>query len=299
MQAYHSFWSKPNRGRHYGRVEVPDFELFALVLSALKWQQLNGTIGMITDSAGAEFFAANGLEDLWSTPIAVTLDSIDSGIDPFLFWAAGKLHALASAPCACVMLDTDMIVWKDVSGLLGQDVVTAHPEPLLSPVYPAPEIFRVKPEYTFPSEWDFSAAPANTAFLYMPNEELRDYYVESAFAFIGALDGGGIDPTVTMCFAEQRVLPMCVKAKGGQLKHLFSEQEMYSQQFITHLWGNKQVMERNRSERDLFCTRCATRILVEFPQWAQRLQASPVLRPFLQRSSSSWRLRAARPAETD
>lgn len=266
MQAFHSFWSKPNRIKNDDCIEMPDYELLVLMLSALKWKQLNGMIKMITDSAGAAFFTQNGLENLWSEPIDTSLDSIGNGIDPFLFWAAGKLYALNQVPCPCVMLDTDMIIWQDIGGLFQQDVIAAHIESLSSPVYPQPDVFQIRSGYTFPQEWDFSIEPANTAFLYMPESALRDCYVKAAFKFMDAVEKADVDPAISMCFAEQRILPMCVAAQNGRIAFLLDGREMHHQQLVTHLWGYKKVLSESSVERDRFCVKCIKRILLEFPE---------------------------------
>lgn len=267
MQAFHSFWSKPGRIKNDGCVEIPDYEFLVLMLSALKWKQLNGSIKMITDAAGAEFFAANGLEHLWSDPIDTSLDDISSDIDPFLFWAAGKLYALSKMPCPCVMLDTDMIIWQNISNLFRQNVIAAHAESLSSPVYPEPDVFQMKAGYVFPNEWDFSVEPINTAFLYMPEADLRDCYVQSAFSFMNSLERADVNPAISMCFAEQRILPMCIEAKRGHVTYLLDNREMFSQRLVTHLWGHKRVLAESSVERDIFCVKCVKRILQEFPEW--------------------------------
>lgn len=267
MQAFHSFWSKPNCIKNDGHIEIPDYELLVLILSALKWKQLNGPIKMITDSAGAAFFAANGLENLWSEPIDTCLDGLDSNVDPFLFWAAGKLYAMKRVPCPCVMLDTDMIIWQNIGNLFQQDVIAAHAESLSSPVYPKPDVFCVRTGYEFPREWDFSVQPANTAFLYIPESSLRDYYATSAFEFMTSVEQSNVNPVVSMCFAEQRILPMCVAAKKGHVTYLLDNQELYRQQIATHIWGHKKILSETPIERDLFCVKCIKRILWEFPEW--------------------------------
>ena len=267
MQAFHSFWSAPHCMKNNHHIEIPDYELLVLMLSALKWKQLNGPIKMITDSAGAAFFVENGLENLWSEPMDTSLDGLDGSIDPFLFWAAGKLYALERVSCPCVMLDTDMIIWKDINDLLQQDTVAAHAESLSGAVYPDTDVFQMRQGYIFPREWDFSVDPVNTAFLYIRDPDLKDYYVKSAFAFMGALERADVNPVISMCFAEQRILPMCVAARSGHMAYLLNAQNMYQQQLVTHLWGYKRVLSKSQAERDLFCAKCIKRILLEYPEW--------------------------------
>lgn len=274
MRAFHSFWSKPNRARNGGSVVIPDYELLTLMLSALEWRKLNGPIGLVTDSEGAAYFERAGLGSLWSEPIDTALDGIDPGLDPRLFWAAGKLEALRRADAPCVMLDTDMILWADVGRLLSDAAVAAHREELNPAVYPDPAAFSLDAGYAFPSEWDFTLPAANTAFLYLPENGLKEYYVDSAFDFMRALRDSGVDPTVSMCFAEQRILPMCARARGVGLRTLLDYHSLDDQAFVTHLWGHKGELAASPERRIEYCLGCVLRLLSDFPEWEGALAAN-------------------------
>jgi len=281
MRAFHSYWSAPNRGRHGGEIVIPDYELLTMMLSALKWRQLNGPIQMVTDSAGAAFFERAGLTGLW--PISAALDDLDGTTDPFRFWAAGKLRALRTMDAPCVMLDTDMIVWSDVSPSLTNAAVAAHREPLDPVVYPNPAAaFTLAENYAFPPEWDFSLPAANTAFLYLPAGPLKDDYVDAAFAFMRALRNDAIDPTVSMCFAEQRILPMCAAAHGVPLRTLLDVNALNDQECITHLWGHKNELAASPERRVAYCLRCVLRILRDFPEWESVLAANAQTAPYIE-----------------
>ncbi len=268
MRAFHAFWSAPNRARNGGEIAVPDYELLTLMLSALEWRRSNGPIRLVTDSAGAAFFERAGLAGLWGGPIDTALDGMDAALDPSLFWAAGKLEALRCTGAPCVMLDADMIVWKDLSPLLGENVVAAHRETLDPAVYPDPaEAFRLDPGYAFPPEWDFTLPAANTAFLYLPGEGLKEYYVNSAFRFMRALRNADAGPVVSMCFAEQRLLPMCAHARGVGLDTLLDLRALDDQDFVTHLWGHKNELAASGERRIEYCLGCVLRLLTDFPEW--------------------------------
>lgn len=116
MQAFVSNWTRPYAVRCPGRpYQMTDFDLLTTVLSALVWRRENGSIRMITDDTGAQYYRSLGLTDLWDGGIFTYLNDIPSAIDPCTFWAAGKLYALAATPAPCVMLDTDFIVWHSLS----------------------------------------------------------------------------------------------------------------------------------------------------------------------------------------
>lgn len=282
VRAFHSFWSRPNRLRHQGRIDIPDYELLTLILSALQWRRLNGPIVMITDSDGADWLEANGLAALWSEPPDRALDAIGPEIDPFLFWAAGKLCALDRVDAPCVMLDTDMIIWEDIRPRLRETPVAAHREALNGDVYPDPRVFRLRPGYRFPADWDFGLDAANTAFLYLPDDALRRTYIREALAFMAALEPSDLHPTVTMCFAEQRILPMCARAMGTPLAWLLDDRALNAQTFVTHLWGYKNTLAASPEAREAFCRGCARRIALDDPAWAEPLRRHPRLGRYLE-----------------
>ena len=115
MQAFASNWTRPYAVRCPDRpYAMTDFDLLTTVLSALVWRRENGSIRMITDDTGAQYYRSLGLTDLWDGGIFTYLNDIPSSIDPCTFWAAGKLYALAATPAPCVMLE--QTACRDSSG---------------------------------------------------------------------------------------------------------------------------------------------------------------------------------------
>ena len=279
MEACNSFWSEPNRCRNRGEIRFPDFEQLTAILSALEWKRHSGPVRMLTDSAGAAYFREIGLSAFWDGIESVLAD-LAQRTDPYAFWAAGKLWALGAMPVSCVMLDTDLIVWENVVSRLTEDAVAAHPEPLNPRTYPEPSVFRLTEGYAFPEKWDFSLNAANTAFLFFRDRTLRDTYLEEAMEFMQHVRTDGSDPVQTMCFAEQRILPMCVGELGKTLGYLMKPEEILAQSFVTHTWGFKQVLRINRQARDAFCMRCVRRIHMDFPQEAELLRDCTDLREY-------------------
>ena len=281
MKAFHSFWSLPNRIRNGGVIRFPDYELLTMMLSALEWRRCNGPIRMLTDREGLAFFEQEGLSGLWSEPPEPLLDDIGGEFDPMFFWAAGKLFALRQVPAPCVMLDTDLILWKNVEGRLSDAAVAAHREDLYPQVYPDPSVFTLDDSYAFPSEWDFTLPAANTAFLYLPDDGFRTRYTDAAFSFMRALRSRDVSPVVTMCFAEQRLLPMCAASQGVRLDYLLDENALNDQSLATHLWGLKTVLPGSAEQRVAYCLSCIRRILSDFPEWEPVLSRNPQLYPYL------------------
>ena len=283
MKAFHAFWSAPNRLRSGGEIVIPDYEALTMMLSALKWRQKNGSIRMVTDSAGAAFFARAGWDGLWDDGIDTALDALDASFDARVFWAAGKLEALRRFEAPCVMLDTDLILWEEIGARCSGGVTVAHREALLPDVYPDPRTaFSLDPGYSFPPEWDFSLPAANTAFLYLPDDALRRRYAGEAFRFMAALRDHSVDPTVAMCFAEQRILPMCAAAEGFAVHSLLSAGALDDQSFATHLWGYKRTLSESPERRVEYCLACAARLLIDFPDWAGVLAENSQTRPYIE-----------------
>lgn len=269
MQAFHSNWTRPFFNKHVGEYYIEDFELLTTILSALKWQEYNGDIKMITDAVGAKYYCKLGLEKIWNLGIDDSLESkMDRSIDPATFWAAGKLYALEKQPAPCVMIDTDFIVWKPITKELETHQVTViHREELLPDVYPDKQQLMMSESYLYPEGWDWSQAACNTAFSFFNDETFKNYYVEEAIRFMkGAV---GTDPLVYMVFAEQRLLAMCAKEKNMQLYAFSNTHELFhsNQDRFTHIWGYKRYMRNNPKVREQFCKRCLARIVREYPSY--------------------------------
>ena len=237
MLAVHTFWSKPCRMKNYGDVIISDIEMLVLILSAIEWKKYNGKIIMMTDKEGYKYFEKNDILSIWEI-CRTDLEEIEH-IDAFSFWAAGKLYALNLVNKPCVMLDTDMIIWKRIDELLASDIVVAHKEEISDFVYPHPSTFEFKDnkEIIVPHKWDLSLPATNTAFLYIKDASFAKYYVEWAFKYMDALSTKNLSPVQSMCFVEQRLLPICAKEKNITVSTLLDVKKLEEQDFVTHLWG--------------------------------------------------------------
>ena len=286
MQAFVSNWTRPYAVRCPGRpYQMTDFDLLTTVLSALVWRRENGSIRMITDDTGAQYYRSLGLTDLWDGGIFTYLNDIPSAIDPCTFWAAGKLYALAATPAPCVMLDTDFIVWHSLSEHWHRPLAVIHREALNPAIYPAPSAFVLAPSYHFPTNWNWHEPACNTALTYFGNDTLRKTYVEQAMDFMQAARGR--DGLIYMVFAEQRLLAMCAQACGVPIHAFSTEQDLFqgNQRDFTHIWGFKQAMQEQPVLHELFCQKCAARIRKDFPIYANICQTIPQLQPYFQQYS--------------
>lgn len=283
MQAFVSNWTRPYAVRCPDRpYQMTDFDLLTTVLSALVWRRENGSIRMITDDTGAQYYRSLGLTDLWDGGIFTYLNDIPSAIDPCTFWAAGKLYALAATPAPCVMLDTDFIVWHSLSEHWHRPLAVIHREALNPAIYPAPSAFVLAPSYHFPTNWNWHEPACNTALTYFGNDTLRKTYVGQAMDFMQAARGR--DGLIYMVFAEQRLLAMCAQACGVPIHAFSTEQDLFqgNQHDFTHIWGFKQAMQEQPVLHELFCQKCAARIRKDFPIYANICQTIPQLQPYFQ-----------------
>lgn len=273
MRAFHIFSSAPFFAKNKGReLTIDKTEIYCTVLSALSWREKNGSIIMITDKKGEQLFRNIGITDIWDD-IDSSLEMDSEEIDPVMFWAGGKLIALQKYPAPCVMIDTDFIVWDKLQ--FDNKLIAAHEEYLNPSVYPDINTFDMD-NYTFPDGLDYSLPALNTAFLYMPDEDFKQYYTAQAITFMKRAKKGG-DYLTYMVFAEQRLLPMLCKKCGIEYKTLLDKDELFlPQNSYTHLWGAKQAMRDDKEQYDRFIASCIRRIEKSYPEYSyisQRIES--------------------------
>lgn len=259
------FFVKHKSGDYF----IEDFTLYNTVLSALMWRKLNGDIFMCTDSIGAEYYKKLGLEKVWNGVLDIIPDDME-GINPEMFWAAGKLIAMREMKGVFAMVDEDFIVWKKLS--LSETAVTAaHREDLMPDVYPEPNSFGA--DFPLLDRLDRSILPCNTAFLYIPDESFRQLYVSQAIAFMkGSVNCS--DYLCHMVFAEQRLLAMLCGLYGVEIETLLDKDRLFvAQDDYTHLWGAKQALRDNEEYHENFLERCRKRILSDFSEYSYVIEA--------------------------
>ena len=277
MHAIHSTWTKPRLVD--GKFRLDDFEILTTVLSALKWREKNGTITMVTDSVGYEFYKSRDLLGLWDD-ITIDLDNIPDTVDADMFWAAGKLFALKFFHAPVAVIDTDFIVWDRLAFDNLGDLTAIHSEELYSDVYPDIYQFKMKRGYIFNPAFDWRIKPLNTAFYVLKSEDLRNMYLDETEKFISYADNG--DALTYMVFAEQRLLPMCAHSLGIETKMFSTLEKLFcdGEKYFTHIWGMKQQMREDSSLRRDFCIRCVRRIKDDFSEYVPILQNIPELKDY-------------------
>ena len=273
MNAIHVNSTAPFFVRHPGaEYAVEDFGLYCEVISALQWRKMNGDIYMVTDSIAADYYRRLGIDKVWNG-ISEILPADCEGIDPEMFWAAGKLLALRDIPENAALVDEDLIVWNTLS-LSDTAVTCAHREYISPDIYPDPHLFGVR-GFSLLDRLDLSVLPCNTAFLYIPDSSLRLFYANQSIAFMKecSAEKSG-DRLCRMVFAEQRLLAMLCEMTGTPIESLLDMDKLFiAQDGFTHLWGAKQAMRDNDDLRNGFLERCRRRIRNNFPEYGYVIEA--------------------------
>ncbi len=267
MNGIHVNSTAPFFSRHPGaEYTIERFSLLCTVISALEWRKLNGDIFMVTDSIAAEFYRQNGLDKVWNAVLEL-IPTDTEGIDPDMFWAAGKLIALRDIPQNAALVDEDLIIWKTLE-LSDTAVTCAHREYLSPDIYPDPRLFGVR-NFPLLEQLDMSVLPCNTAFLYIPDDSFRLFYANQSIAFMKAASADKCgDRLCRMVFAEQRLLGMLCALTETPVEPLMDMNRLFiAQDDYTHLWGAKQAMRDNDDQRAGFILRCEKRIHNDFPEY--------------------------------
>ncbi len=254
------FFAKNPNGAYF----MNKFELYTVVLSALSWKSLGNEIYLAADNKGAEYIDILGISNVWDGIEKVIPHDLE-GINPKMFWAAGKLFALREIAAPLAMIDLDFILWK-MPELPPDRIVAAHRENITPSVYPEIASFKFKRPFNT-ENMNEKVLPMNTAFLYLPDENFKQYYVNRSIAFMkSAADCG--DYLCYMVFAEQRLLSICAEEKKVGSQVLMDKDELFfPRDDYTHIWGAKQVLRNNTNSLHDFCARARERIEKDFPAY--------------------------------
>lgn len=263
---------------------IPDFELLSTILSALKWQEHNGSIRLYTDKQGFEYYRTQNMISIWDLGINTeTLDNITKNIDFETFWAAGKLFALRHEISPCFMIDTDFIVWKNISTFIENknDIICIHKEELFEGVYLPKEFLKTAKNYQFDETWSWNVKPCNAGFVYFGNREFKHYYTGEAIRFMKDNFEKPLENVSQMVFAEQRLMAMCADKQNIKIKTFIKSNNLSEQDVFTHVWGYKQVLKDNSAEREKFCKKIAYRLINDYPEKSSFLMKIPVIKRYI------------------
>ena len=291
MRAFHVMSTAPARTyyRRPGgkRFSMEDFEILVAVLSALKWRQHNGSIKLYTDTTGADYLERLGLSCIWDDGVDTdTLDNSTLDTSANIFWAAGRTVALAAQRAPCVMLDTDLVVWRDIRPLLRAPFTALHREHVDGWTYVAKEKLHTPLGYVW-DDWDWTVSPMNAALVHFGRDDLRARCAEAGLEFLhGNLVEGEEESQAHAVVVEQRLYPMCAAKLGVPTEFFLLDHESERladgspNDAFTHLWVYKQTLMKDERERRRTCLRMARRILRDFPGMRATLAAIPSLAPY-------------------
>lgn len=261
MNAFHCICSKP--AFYNQEFYMQDYQILTMILSALQWRKNCGNIKLVLDECALKYIKDNFLEYIWDDIELLKEEDIDYE----MFWAGAKIFALKSQNTPIAMIDLDMIVWNNMEDELSDKKIAAiHSEPIMSNTYKDKYYFNMRRDYTFDDEFDWDVLPSNTAFLYIQDEEFKNYYCDEAINFMKN-SAKSDDKLCYMVFAEQRLLSMCAKKKDINVDYLIEfPKAIGNQDNFTHIWGYKNVLAQNENENYKFCKRCVNRIIKDFPK---------------------------------
>lgn len=267
LKAIHINWTRPKiLNNSHIEYSLCDFEIFCTILSALLWRKYNGSIKLYTDKVGYEYYKKLGLEFLWDDGIDIqTLENIPNSISPSIYWAAAKLFALHNENGPIVMLDTDLLVWKNLyKDIINHDIIPFHKESLNIDCYLPKDLLKKRKGYQYETNWNWNLDPYNTALCYINNDSFKNYYTNSAIDFMMNNDETPNDFVSQMVFAEQRLISMCADKMNIKM-HTFLP-HMYDGNCpdFTHLWGAKNIALTDKKFHDDLCKSLINAIHREF-----------------------------------
>ncbi len=280
MDGFYSIWSKPGAAYNVtGGYSLEDYELLTLFLSALEWKKNNGNVYLYCDSVVRDYLLKNGFNIFFDEIYNL---EVPEGINPVVFWAAGKIVALNKLEKNAVMLDLDLIVWKNMDDYYSKgDVLCIHSEDIRPEIYPDYSFFSMNKDYVFPIEFQSGIRPVNTAFLYIKDDEFRKYYSEVSIDFMCNCCEKH-ENLKHMVFAEQRLISLAAAHKGKNIYSIFDNLTGYPEQdLFTHIWGHKNILKYNYSERTAYCKRVLSRIKNDFYQSFSYLSETDIFKNYI------------------
>ena len=268
----HIFSTAPGVRKRAGKpFSLPAFEVICQALSALMWRKLNGPIKFYGDRAACRWLDGLGMLDLYDTVDDRVLEAIPADINQEIFWAGAKLFALQAEKAPVAMVDTDLIVWKPLDGLLQDPLTVLHREDLIE-CYIRKEYLKIRPDYVFDPGWDWTVRPCNTAFAYFGDDAFKDRYVEKAVDF---MRGNGEYPkemVSQMVFAEQRLLAMEAAKEGFGIHTLVGDPFEEGNEVFTHLWGAKNIARNDKGQCRLLVLSMMNKIKAEDSSLYEKLR---------------------------
>lgn len=274
IRAIHINWTLPFRYRNPGqKYTIPDYEVLSTALSAFLWRLLNGSIKLYTDAQGLEFYSQCDMLGLWDGGVDYqVLSSIEpQHINPEIFWAAGKLFAIQNEKKPFVMMDTDLMVWRNLADseyIYNRRLMALHREPLANNDYYLPlYLLKKRSDYTPNPKWDWSEDPCNTALAYFNDTDFLNRYTSAAIDFMTDNNERPMEMVTQMVFAEQRIFSMVAKESNIPIGTFLDNPDQ--ENGITHIWGAKAEAQNDPTKLNSLCKELSWAIFINFPEYRQ------------------------------
>ncbi len=282
--------------------EFCDFNLLTMLLSVLKFKSFGNSTKFYADDYTVRYLDRAELLGAWDEYDCTTLgkDIKKNEIDPSVFFSMGKFFSLLHETAPVMLVDIDLVIWQDPRLLIrDKRVAFTHWESVNPSTkwYCRKRDLSVPPGYCFNQAWDFRLPAANTSTLCFSDTEIKDYYAEQAIRFMknNPAKKAGKQFYPEPYFAEQRLLPMCVKERGlmgetvplidtvwSPVKGMFTKKDEAigwwyffipdPGQRITHTWISKAHIAGNTGYRDYFCCKMIEEILRLCPMYENTLR---------------------------
>lgn len=269
LTGLHINCTAPFRQRHpEAEYHIDDFEVLSTILSALLWRKYNGPIKLYTDSVAYDYYKKFGMLDIWDGGVNTTaLDNLPANVDQNVFWASGKLFAIRTEKAPFVMIDTDLLVWKNITKILEDKIIAVlHREGLIDCYPDFPDLMK-RADYKPNPSWSWKVFPCNTALAYFTDDAFVKYYTDCAIDFMVDNNEPSDDSVSRMVFAEQRILSMVANEKNVSVFSFLDNPFQEDNTTFTHLWGGKDTARRNRAQNYILCHSLVSKIGSEFPEY--------------------------------
>ncbi len=281
INAFHVYWTIP-----MGKAEIPLFYLLTLVLSALMWKRKNGgRITLYTDENFYKLLEDKNLLSVWDKYEIVDRERFRD-INVNKYYTIGKFYAYSKEKAPCICIDTDMIIWEDISSRLADNpVLVSHWESVEgNKFYFNKEYPSVSDSEFAGDKWDWNINAVNTSICYFRDQKFKEFYVDKALRFMERTSN--MLPDVNwrdLLFAEQRLFSLCYKNFYNDDKinvlfdaiwrpekiHFVNEQgSRFNWDFdnidnndkATHLWFEKASIAADEERRNRFCEKALLKI---------------------------------------
>ena len=223
--------------------DMPDFQFFYSILSAIHWKHHNTSLKLYTDTPGMEFLKKYNLTDLYDEIDTRFLDMYSkSKVDAAHFFTSGKIKVMGNQTEPFIFLDQDMIIRQKLPAwLFDNDLLITHWEIPHGDFYFDEERWNREIEgIEYPKNYSHLDLMVNTSFLAFKNIQLlRDYTVWHQ----KLVNIENETPNWYWLVSDQGILGHCIREKNYTVNTLTDRVFLSS-----HTYGNEKTRKFGKSE---------------------------------------------------